>query len=125
MTEKLRQDLSEAQRSRGVLETKLKSITDELQSLKISSSLEHKRVGELSKEKDQLTRSVKDRDEEIRGKAKLLEDLHDETISLTLQLNMADEHAKKLQSENKELVERWMKRMGKEADEMNEKSKFS
>ena len=51
--------------------------------------------------------------------------MHDETVSLTLQLNMADEQAQKLQRENKELVDRWMARMGKEADAMNDKSKFS
>ena len=82
-------------------------------------------MGELTKERDSLVRSVKDRDEEIRGKAKLLEDVHDETVSLTLQLNMADERARNLEAENKELVDRWMKRMGEEADEMNEKSKYS
>ena len=54
-----------------------------------------------------------------------LQDVHDETVSLTLQLNMADEQAQKLQRENKELVDRWMARMGQEADAMNDKSKFS
>ena len=107
------------------MESRLQSITEELQKLKIQSSLDHKRIGELTKERDILARSVRDRDEEIRGKAKLLEDVHDETVSLTLQLNMADERARKLEEENKELVERWMKRMGEEADQMNEKSKFS
>lgn len=89
------------------------------------SNLESKRVSELSRERDHLVRSVKDRDEEIKGKTKLLDDVHDENLSLTLQLNMADERSQKLESENQHLVERWMKRMGEEADQMNEKSKFS
>ena len=121
----LRQDLGEAQRSRGLLEIKLQSITEELLRLKIQSSLDHKRIGEYAKEQITLARALGDRDEEIRGKAKLLEDVHDETVSLTLQLNMADERAQTLERENAELVERWMKRMGEEADEMNERSKFS
>ena len=54
-----------------------------------------------------------------------LQDVHDETVSLTLQLNMAGEQAQNLQRENKELVDRWMARMGQEADAMNDKSKFS
>ena len=51
--------------------------------------------------------------------------MHDESVSLTLQLNMAEENSQKLQQENKDLVDRWMVRMGQEADAMNEESKFS
>ena len=121
----IRQDLAEAQRSRGVLEGRLHSVTEELQKLRIQASLDTKGIQELRMEKDMLVRRVKDRDEEIKGKAKLLEDVHDETVSLTLQLNMADDRVRKVEGENKELVERWMKRMGEEAEEMNEKSKFT
>lgn len=53
------------------------------------------------------------------------QDVHDETVSLTLQLNMADERSQRLEKENKELVDRWMKRMALEADAMNDGSKFS
>lgn len=55
----------------------------------------------------------------------VLQDVHDETVSLTLQLNMAEEQSQKLRRENKELVDRWMARMGQEADAMNDESKFS
>lgn len=51
--------------------------------------------------------------------------MHDETVSLTLQLNMAEEQSQRLRRENEELVDRWMKRMGQEADAMNDESKFS
>ena len=50
--------------------------------------------------------------------------MHDETVSLTLQLNMAEERCEKLQKENKDLVDRWMKKMAQEADAMNNDSKF-
>ena len=53
------------------------------------------------------------------------QDIHDETVSLTLQLNMAEAQGEKLREENKELVDRWMARMGKEADAMNVASRFS
>lgn len=55
------------------METKLQGVTEELQRLKIQSSLDSRRIGELSKEKAILTTGMKDRDEELRGKAKLLE----------------------------------------------------
>ncbi len=55
------------------MEARLQSVTEELQKLKIQSSLDKKRIGELSKEKATLTTGMRDRDEELRGKAKLLE----------------------------------------------------
>ena len=139
---KVRQDLSEAQRSRGLMEAKLQNVTEDLNKLKIQSSLDTKRISELTKEKNVLTTKLRDRDEELKGKAKLVEvrpipvpsvcwlltglqDVHDETVSLTLQLNMAEEQSQKLEQENKDLVDRWMTRMGQEADAMNEESKFS
>lgn len=70
---KVRQDLSEAQRGRGLMETRLQSVTEDLQKLKIQTSLDSKRIGELLKEKATLTTGMRDRDEELRGKAKLLE----------------------------------------------------
>ena len=70
---KVRQDLSEAQRSRGLMETKLQSVTEELKKLKIQSSLDRKKIGELTREKAILTTGLRDRDEELKGKTKLLE----------------------------------------------------
>lgn len=59
------------------------------------------------------------------GRAKAPQDVHDENLSLTLQLNMAEEGSQNLLAENKELVDRWMTRMGKEAEDMNKAFKFS
>ena len=55
------------------METRLQNVTEELQKLKIQSSLDNKRIGELLKEKASLSMGMRDRDEELRGKAKLLE----------------------------------------------------
>jgi hypothetical protein len=52
------------------------------------------------------------------------QNVQDELASLNLQLNMAEDRSSKLQRENKELVDRWMARMGQEADAMNEASRF-
>ena len=38
---------------------------------------------------------------------------------------MAEALSRKLEQENKELVDRWMARMGEEADAMNKASNFS
>ncbi|KAI4115738.1 MAG: hypothetical protein LQ345_003721 [Seirophora villosa] len=121
---KTRTDLGEAQRSRGVIESRLRMLSDEMQQLKLQSTITRMQLNELTSDKAALTLKLKDRDEELKGKAKLLESIHDETVSLTLQLNMAEDQALKLRKENEDLVERWMTRMGKEADAMNEASKF-
>jgi hypothetical protein len=47
------------------------------------------------------------------------QDVQDELISLNLQLNMSEQTVKKLKAENKELIDRWMARKGREAEEMN------
>jgi len=46
-------------------------------------------------------------------------------ISLNLQLNMAEQRSNKLQGDNQDLIDRWMARMGQEADAMNDASMFS
>ncbi|KAL8873855.1 MAG: hypothetical protein Q9174_000735 [Haloplaca sp. 1 TL-2023] len=120
-----RRDLSEAQRSRGAIQARLDDVNGSLQKLMLSSAADRKRLDELTTEKATLNVRLRDQDEELKGKAKLLEAIHDETVSLTLQLNMAEEQAEKLKAENQTLVTRWMDRMGKEADAMNEASKFT
>lgn len=70
---KVRQDLGEAQRSRGLMEARLQSVAEELDRLKLQNSIDVKRISNLAREKSILTTGMKDRDEELRGKAKLLE----------------------------------------------------
>jgi hypothetical protein len=48
-----------------------------------------------------------------------LQNVQDEMIALNLQVNIAEKERDKVRSENKELVDRWMRRMGQEADAMN------
>ena len=40
-------------------------------------------------------------------------------ITLNLQMSLAEKERDKVKKENKELVDRWMKRMAQEADAMN------
>lgn len=146
-----RADLTAAQKSRGELEKKLESVTKELEQTKKQYGLEKRRVADLVGEKRTLQTRLKDQDEELREKAKLLDvsiytlfflcclpkktysltfiswlqSVQDELVSLNLQFNMAEERAKKIEKENKELVARWMTRMGQEAEAMNQASKFT
>ncbi len=90
----------------------------------MKSKIDTKRITQLSGGVTQMTVRLRDRDEELRGKAKLVEDVQDEMVTLNLQLNMAEEQTEKLKKENQELIDRWMARMGKEADAMNDESMF-
>jgi hypothetical protein len=54
-----------------------------------------------------------------------LQDFQDELATLNLQLNMAEERSTRLKNENQDLVDRWMARMGQEAEAMNDASKYS
>lgn len=70
---KTRTDLSEAQRSRGIIESRLRMLSDEMQQLKLQSTIARMQLNELTSDKAALTLKLKDRDEELKGKAKLLE----------------------------------------------------
>lgn len=144
----LKSDLSEALRAKGQLQSRLKLAEEEMEKLRAKSITDSKLIKDLTVERSVLRTKVKDRDSELKGKTKLVEvrklsyqapklffffpedsqrlqEVQDEMVSLNLQLNMAEQRSKKLQKENKDLIDRWMARMGQEADAMNNASKFS
>ncbi|PYI27040.1 autophagy protein 16 [Aspergillus indologenus CBS 114.80] len=176
-TRTLLADLAEAQRSRAELQAQLARATAELERLRKRSAQDGRRLRAFEQEVAQLQMRLKDREEELRGKAKLLEvwffthalthsrthalgwleagwlvclgyfregwgknvelnawltelcggrqDFQDEMASLNLQLNMAEERSARFQQENQDLVDRWMAKVGQEADAMNANSRFS
>ena len=72
-TGQLRRDLAETLRSNGQLQTRIKNAEVELVKLRAKSRAETKQVEELSRERAYLAQKLKDRDEELRGKTKLLD----------------------------------------------------
>ena len=95
-----------------------------LKTLQLRSKASATQIAQLTRQKTDVERRLKDRDDELRGKTKLAEDAQDEMIALGLQLNLSEEKADKLKTENEELVQRWMKRMGEEADRVNRDSNW-
>ena len=118
-TAQLRVDLTEALRSQGKFQTRLKVVEDELETLRTKTRHDSRTIRSLTAERNGLAVKVGDRDAELRGKAKLVEDVQDELIALNLQLNIAEQQRDKVKKENKDLVDRWMQRMGQEAEAMN------
>ncbi|KAI1751469.1 autophagy-related protein 16 [Xylaria castorea] len=115
----LRLDLAEALRGRGQAQTRLKAAEAELTSLRSKNKVDSKRIGDLTTERNALTARVRDLNEELEKKRKFLKDIQDDNLTLNMELNMTTQKAAKVQAENKELVDRWMKRMGHEADALN------
>lgn len=69
---RIRHDLSVAQRSKGEIQAQLQQLSEDMQDLKAQSKADSKRINELMTERNALVTRIKDRDEELRGKAKLL-----------------------------------------------------
>ncbi|KAK6441848.1 autophagy protein 16, interacts with Atg12p-Atg5p [Oleoguttula sp. CCFEE 5521] len=120
----LRTDLASTQKARATLQSQLTDFTTQLDALSTQQRLSRQQLTVLTKQKQDVDRKLRDRDEELRGKSKLVEQAHDEMAALGLQLNIAEVRSERLEKENKELVERWMRRMGEEAERVNRDSKW-
>ncbi|KAK8090300.1 hypothetical protein PG997_005261 [Apiospora hydei] len=118
-TAQLKLDLAEALRAKGQLQAKLKTSTAELTKLRAKSKVDDKRIHDLTAERNTLATKLKDRNEELVGKTKLLKEVQDDNLTLNIQIDVTEQKAAKVAAENKELVDRWMKRMAQEADAMN------
>lgn len=121
----LRQDFARAQQDRSDLASQVETLKKEIEVATSKARSDTKKIAHLNATSAQLATKLRDREEELRGKAKLLVDVQDENATLNLQLNVAERDAVQLKKENQELIDRWMKRMGKEADKMNEEGKFN
>jgi predicted secreted protein len=73
----------------------------------------------LTAERRLLAVKLRDREEELRVKTKLVADVQDELAVLNMQLDMVEKRRAEQEAENKQLVERFMKRIGQEAEAMN------
>ncbi|KAL2206379.1 autophagy protein 16 [Sarocladium strictum] len=114
-----RLEVAEALRSRGVAETRLRVAEEELTRLRAKTRADTRTLRVLETECATLTTRLNDRDHELREKRKLVEEVQDEMITLNLQLSVAEKERDKVKADNKDLVDRWMKRMAQEADAMN------
>jgi chromosome segregation ATPase len=120
----LRNDLATTQKARSTLQTQLSDLTAQLSALSTQQRSSQSQITNLTKQVLETERKLQDRDEELRGKSKMVEHAQDEMVALELQFNLAEQRSEKLERENKELIERWMKRMGEEAERVNRDSRW-
>ncbi|CAK4034377.1 Hypothetical predicted protein [Lecanosticta acicola] len=120
----LRADLVNTQKSRSALQTNLTTLTQDLQTLQAAHTTTTAQLQTLTRQKTDIERRLRDREEELRQKRKFVENAQDEMVALQLQLNLSEEKRERAERENGELVERWMRRMGEEAESMNRESRW-
>jgi len=111
--------LAEAIRAKGQFQTRMQAAEQELARLRAQTSRDAKAIQELAADRRLLAIKLRDRDDELRAKNKLVVDVQDENQILLMEIDQKDKTCKKLASENKQLVERWMLRIGQEAEAMN------
>ena len=121
----LRLDLSEAQQRRNLLESKVKALMLELASVKETAEQSGKEAARLSVDRGILEKKVRDRDDEVKGHKKIIENLQDEILTLNIQLDLADQAKSRVIKENQDLIARWMAHKAEEAEKMNNASNFS
>ncbi|KAK6004858.1 hypothetical protein QM012_007637 [Aureobasidium pullulans] len=119
---RLRQDLSTTQAARSSLSSQLQTLQTTTTSLTTSNATLTSQLTSVHKQLASLERKLKDRDEELREKKKLVEEVQDEILVLTMELNAVGREKEKLKNENGELVRRWMERMTTEVDRANRDS---
>lgn len=120
----LRSDLAATQKARAALQAQVEEFTSSIKALEAQNRASAGQIAQLTRQKTDAERKLRDRDEEIRGKSKLVTEAQDEMVALSLQLNMAEQQSEKLQKDNKELLDRWMSSKREEADRMNRDSRW-
>ncbi|KAK1751634.1 autophagy protein 16 [Echria macrotheca] len=118
-TARLRLQLAEALRARGQSQSRLQAAEEELGRLRAKTAADSKALAQLTAERRKLNIKLRDREEELRVKTKLAADVQDELAVLNITLNMSEKQLADKKAENKQLIERFMKRVGQEVDAMN------
>ncbi|GAB1320350.1 autophagy protein 16, interacts with Atg12p-Atg5p [Madurella fahalii] len=116
---RLRLELAEALRAKGQFQHRLQAAEEELTRLRTKAAADSKALRGLTSDKRTLTIKLRDREEELRVKNKLVADVQDELAVLNMQLDMVEKRRAEQEAENKQLVERFMRRVGQEAEAMN------
>ncbi|CCC05868.1 hypothetical protein SMACR_00084 [Sordaria macrospora] len=116
---RLRVDLAEALRAKGDFQRRLNVVEEELVRLRTKTTTDNKTIQTLTAERKTLTIKLRDREEELRAKSKMLADVQDELQVLNTHLDLVEKRRSEMEAENKQLVARFMKRVGQEAEAMN------
>ncbi|KAK3996032.1 autophagy protein 16 [Cladorrhinum sp. PSN332] len=116
---RLQLQLSESLRAKSTFQARLQKAEEELARLRNKSSRDAKTITQLTAENRAALRKLQDREFELREKRKLVADVQDELAVLNMQLDMVERQRAEKEAENKQLIDRFMRRIGQEAEAMN------
>lgn len=116
--------LNETKAQRDEARSRLTAVQNELAIRRSATEKSEKLAAQLRTEANALRRRMKDQEAEARDKARLLDNVQNETLALNLQLNMAEEQMATVRRENEELLKRWKARVNQEVEDMNKASRF-
>ncbi|KAK3333322.1 autophagy-related protein 16 [Cercophora scortea] len=116
---RLRLELAEALRAKGQFQSRLQTAEDELIRLRAKTAADTKALRDMAAERKTLTFKLRDREDELKVKNKLVADVQDELAVLNMQLDMVERQRAEKEAENRQLVQRFIQRVGQEVDAMN------
>ncbi len=119
-----RSELAAAQATGTSSGARAASLASELESAREELAGERGQKETWARQATGLDRKLRDRNAEARESRKLVEQVQDEMIGLNLEKNMAEQRAEQLTRENKDLIERWVEYKSREAERMNEQSRW-
>ena len=119
-----REELARTQQSETSGRERVTQLTSELETTQKDVSTYTAHVEKLTRQVALLTRRLKDKDAEAREQRKLIERVQDEMVGLNLEKNMAEQKKEVAEKELEELEGRLMEWKRKEAEKMNDESRW-
>ena len=119
-----REELTRTQQSEASARQRVTQLDSELETARREADTHTAHIEKLVRQVALLTRRLKDRDAEAREQRKLIERVQDEMVGLNLEKNMAEQKSEAAEKELEELEGRLMEWKRKEAEKMNEESKW-
>ncbi|KAL1920745.1 uncharacterized protein VTP21DRAFT_11380 [Calcarisporiella thermophila] len=116
----LKEERSELYRTQGQNAQRLVEMNENLRRLEKLHSDDQIKIATTTEQVNTLKKKYDQQIELIREKNRLIQILQDEIAALQLELTKNEERLREVDKENKELIDRWMRRVSDEAEKMNQ-----
>ncbi|KAK9373296.1 autophagy-related protein 16 [Lipomyces chichibuensis] len=121
---RIRVELESLYNNQTTSKSTIQNLEAEAEKLKLYNARIDAEFEKLQLDKKKLESQLNTRDEEYRERNKSIQILQDEILTYQIQLNVAEDKVNKLEKENRELVNRWMERVSREAEKLNDANAF-
>ena len=102
----------------------LNQTTINLEKAELTINLNKRTIANLEQSVDKLSQKVTNLNLEVREKNKSIEIINDELLSNQIQINVLNGDIQNLKQENETLIERWMDKVKKDAEKLNDANEF-